>query len=93
MEKETKHYVGYLNHNPSWLKKISIEVDNFLINSEYIDFFMKIYMQWSKDNGSTSSFQKIIITRLTCFEKLVLSQFKVYIETETMTHCFVCCNF
>ena len=27
------------------------------------------------------------------FEKLALSQFKLYIETETMTQCFVCCNF
>ena len=45
MEKETKHYVEYLNHDPNWLKKISIEIDKFLINCEYIDFFMKIYLQ------------------------------------------------
>ena len=50
-------------------------------------------MQWSKDNSSTSSLRILIIKRLTSFEKLALSQFKVYIETETMTHCFVCCNF
>ena len=49
-------------------------------------------MQWSKDDGSNSSFRKLIIPRLTHFEKLALSQFKVYIETETRTHCFVCCN-
>ena len=53
MEKETKHYVESLNHDPNWLKKISIEIDKFLINSEYIDFFMQIYMQWSRENGST----------------------------------------
>ena len=35
----------------------------------------------------------MIIPRLPRFEKLALSQFKVYIETETMTHCVVCCNF
>ena len=40
MEKKTKHYVEYLNHDPNWLKKNSIEINNFLINSEYIDFFM-----------------------------------------------------
>ena len=72
---------------------MSIENDNFLIDCEYIDFFMQIYMQWIKDNGSTSSFKTLIIPRLTCFEKLALSKFKVYIETETMTHCFVCCTF
>ena len=49
-------------------------------------------MKWIKYDGSTSSFQKLIITRLPRFEKLALSQFKLYNETETMTHCFVCCN-
>ena len=53
MEKETKHYVKYLNNDPNWLKIITIEIDKFLINLEYINLFMQIYMQWSKDNGST----------------------------------------
>ena len=64
----------------------------FLINFDYIDFFMQIYMQWGKDDGYTSSFQTMIIPRLPRFEKLALSQFKVYNETETISHCFVCCN-
>ena len=93
MEKETKHYMESLNHYPNWLKMITIEIDNFLINFEYINFFMKMYMQWIKDNGSTSSFRKLIIPRLPRFEKLDLSQFQLYIETETTTQCFVCCNF
>ena len=50
-------------------------------------------MQWSKDNGYTSSNQKLIIECLPHFEKLALSQFKVYIEVETMTHCYVFDNF
>ena len=54
---------------------------------------MQMYMQWIKDNGSTSSFRELIIPCQTRFEKLALSQFKLYIETETTTHCFVCCNF
>ena len=87
MKNETKHYVEYLNHNPNWLKKISIEIDKFLINHEYIDFFIQIYMQWIKDDGSTSYFQTLIFPRLPCFEKL--AKFKVYIETETTTH-FLC---
>ena len=93
MEKETKHYVESLKHYPNWLKIITIVIDKFLIDRKDTDFFMKIYMQWSKDNGSTSSFQKLIIPCLPCFEKLSLSQFKLYIETETMTQCFVLCNF
>ena len=40
MEKETKHYVEYLNHDPNKLKKITIEIDKFLIDPEYINFFM-----------------------------------------------------
>ena len=46
MEKETKHYVESLNHDPNWLKKILIEIDKSLINCEYIAFFMLMYMQW-----------------------------------------------
>ena len=62
------------------------------MNREYIEFFVQTYMQCSKDNGSTSSFQKLIITRLPCFENLALSLSKVYIETQTITNFFVCCN-
>ena len=53
MEKETKNYEESLDHNPNWLKKITIEIDKFLTNLEYINFFMQIYMQRSKDYGST----------------------------------------
>ena len=43
MEKETKHYMEYLNHYPNWLKKITLGIDKSLIYCEYIDFFMQIY--------------------------------------------------
>ena len=56
MKKETKHCVEYINNYPKWLKTITIEINNFLIDREYIDFFMQIYMQCSKDDGSTPSF-------------------------------------
>ena len=55
MEKETKHYVESLNPDPNWLKTITIEIDNLLIDREYINFFIQMYMQWSKDDGYTSS--------------------------------------
>ena len=74
-----------LNHDLNWLETITIEIDKFLINCEYIDFFIKIYMQWSKYDSSTSSFLTLIIPRLPRFDKLNLSQFKLYIEAQTMT--------
>ena len=58
IEKETKHYVESLNHDPNWLNTVTIEIDKFLVDCEYIDFFMQIYMHWSKDSGPTSSLQK-----------------------------------
>ena len=45
MEKETKHYMESINHVPKWLKTINIEIDKFLIDCGYIDFFMQMYMQ------------------------------------------------
>ena len=36
---------------------------------------------------------KFIIECLPHFDKLALSQFKIYIEVKTMTHCYVCDNF
>ena len=82
MEMETKNYVEYHNHDPNWLKKISIEIDKLLVNCEYIEFSVQIYMQWSKDSGSTSSFRTLIFPRLPRFEKLALSQLQFYIEAE-----------
>ena len=81
MKKETKHYVEYLNHNPNWLKTIAIEIDKFLIDREYIMFFMQMYMQCIKDDGSNSFSQTLIILRLSRFEKLALSQFQLYTES------------
>ena len=66
-EKETKHYVESLNLDFNWVTMITIEIDKLLINREYIDFFMQIYMQWIKDDSSTLSFQKLINPCLPCF--------------------------
>ena len=70
-----------LNHDSNWLKTIIIEIDKFLTNSEYINFFMKMYIQWIKDNGYTSSSRTLSILCPTRIEKLALSQFQLYIET------------
>ena len=93
MEKGTKHYMEYLNHNLNWLKMITIEIDKLPIHREYINFFMQMFMQWIKDGSSTSSFRTLIIPRLPRFEKLSLSQLQLYIETQTTTQCFMCCKY
>ena len=78
-----------LNNDPNQLKTITIEIYRFLINCEYIDFFMQMYLKYNKDDCSASSYQKMIILCLPSFEKLTLSQLELYIETQTMTQCFV----
>ena len=83
MEKDNKDYVESLNHDPNWLKMVAIEIEKLIINTEYINFFITMYMQWSKYDGSTSSSRTFIIPRLTRFEKLALPQFQVHIETQT----------
>ena len=89
VEEETKRYVLSLNHDPNWLKTITIEIDKLLINREYINFFIIIYMRCRKDDSSYSSSQTLILLRLPRFEKLALSQFQLYIEAQTMNQYFV----
>ena len=81
-----------LNHYSNWLKTITNEIDKFIINCEYNNFFMQMHIHWSKDNSYTSLYQTFIIPRLPRFEKMDLSQFQLYIETETMIKCFLCCS-
>ena len=83
MENEIGQYIDSLNHNPFWLGRITNDINKLLVNREYIDFFMQIYMQWSSNNS---------IEYLPHFEKMALSQFNVYIEVEKITHCYVCDN-
>ena len=93
MEKDTKHYVEYLNRDPNWLNTITIVIDKSQINCEYIKFFMQMYMQWMKDEGSNSSSWTLTIPRLPRFGKMALSQFQLYIESQITTQCFVCRNY
>ena len=48
MEKETKHSVEYLSHNPNQLKTITIEIDKFLTDHEYIKFSVQKICDGSK---------------------------------------------
>ena len=83
MENEITHYIYSLNHDHQWVGRITNDINKLLVKREYIDFFMQIYMQWSSDNS---------IKCLPHFDKMTLSQFKVYIEVENITHCYVCNN-
>ena len=63
----------YLNHDPNLLNTITIEIDSFIIDREYINLFIVVYIKWSKYDGSNSSSQTLIIPHLPFFEKLDLS--------------------
>ena len=84
MEYDIRQYIDSLKHYPFWVGRITNDINKLLVNREYIDFFMNIYMQWSSDNS---------IECLPHFEKMDFSQFKVNIEVEKMTQCYVCNNY
>ena len=71
MAYDIRHYKHCLQHDPFWVGRINNDINKLLVNREYIDFFIQIYEQWSSDNS---------IKCLPNFEKMALSQFKVYIE-------------
>ena len=48
MEKETKNYVKYINHNPNWLKMITIEIDEFMIDIDTLTYSCKCICNGSK---------------------------------------------
>ena len=68
-----RNYIHCLQHNHFWVGRINNDINRLLFNREYIDFFIQIYEQWSTYNN---------IKCLPHFEKVALSQFKVYIEAE-----------
>ena len=83
MEYEIIQYIDTLKHDPFWVERITNDINKLLVNREYVDFFMRIYIQRSSDNS---------IKCLRHFEKMALSLFKVYFEVEKMTQCYVCNN-
>ena len=83
MAYDIRHYIHCLQHNHSWVGRINNDINKLLVNREYIDFFIQIYEQWSSYNS---------IKCLPHFEKMALSQFKVYIEAGKTTQCIVCNN-
>ena len=83
MAYDIRQYMDCIQHYPSWVGTIKNDINKLLVNRQYIDFFIQIYEQWSSDNS---------IKCLPHFEKMALSQFKVYIEAVKMTQCIVCNN-
>ena len=83
MEYDIRQYIDSLKHNHFWVGIITDDINKLLVNREYIDLLIQIYMQWRSDNS---------IECLPHFEKMALSQFKVYIEVEKVTQCYVCDN-
>ena len=73
MAYDIRQYIDYLKHDSCWVGRIMNDINKLLVNREYIEFFIQMYIQWRSDN---------IIQFLPHFEKMALSQFKVYIEAE-----------
>ena len=73
MAYDIRQYIDSLKHDPSWVGIIKNDINKLFVNREYIDIFIQIYEQWISDNS---------IECLPHFEKMALSQFKVYIEAE-----------
>ena len=73
MAYDIRQYIDSLKQDHFWVGRITNYINKLLVNSEYINFFMQIYMQRSSDNS---------IECLPHFERMALSQFKVFIEVE-----------
>ena len=73
MAYDIRNYTHCLQQDPFWVGRTKNDINKLLVNREYIDFFIQIYEKWSSDNS---------IKCLPYFEKMALSQFKVYIEAE-----------
>ena len=76
-------YIHCLQQDHFWVKRIQNYINKLLVNREYIDFFIRIYEKWRTYNR---------MKFLPYFEKMALSQFKVYIEAGKTTQCIVCNN-
>ena len=83
MEFDIGQYIDSIKHDPFWLGRIMNDINKLIFNCEYIDFFIQIYIQCRSDKS---------IECLPHFEKMALSLFKLYIEVEKMTQCYVCDN-
>ena len=73
MAYDIRQYIDCLKHDTSWVGRINNDINKLLVNREYIDFLIQIYEQWISGNS---------IECLPRFERMALSQFKVYIEAE-----------
>ena len=73
MAYDIRHYIQCLQHDHFWVGRINNDINKLPVNREYMDFFIQIYEQWSTYNS---------IKFLPHFEKMALSQFKIYIEAE-----------
>ena len=83
MAYDIRHYIHCLQHDCFWVGRIKNDINKLLVNHEYIDFFIRIYEQWSTYNSMKC---------LLHVEKMALSQFNVYIEAGKTTQCIVCNN-
>ena len=43
MENEIRQYIDFLNNDPSWVGRITNDINKLLFNREYIDLFTQLY--------------------------------------------------
>ena len=63
MAYDSRKYIDSLKHDPFGVGRINNEINQLLVNREYIDFFIQIYIQWRSDKS---------IECLPHFEKMAL---------------------
>ena len=51
MAYDIRQYIDSLKQDPSWVGIIKNDINKLLVNREYIDFFIQIYIQWISDNS------------------------------------------
>ena len=73
MAPDIRHYIHCIQHDHFWVGRIKNDINKLLVNREYIDFFIQIYEKWCTYNS---------IKCLPHWDKMTLSQLKVYIEAD-----------
>ena len=44
MEYDIRQYIDSLKHDPFWVGRITNDINKLLVNREYIEFFIQIYI-------------------------------------------------
>ena len=51
MAYDIRKNIDSLKHDPFWVGRITNDINSLIVNREYIDFLIQIYIQWSSDDS------------------------------------------